>query len=615
MYRMSPDWSEMFQLQGSDFLADTEKPSRTWLEDYIHPDDQPQVLDAINKAIRTRSVFEFEHRVRRADGRLGWTFSRAVPVLNNRGQIGEWFGAATDVSERKQAEEALRYSEAQRAAIIQQAPVGMYLLDARMRIMEVNPTARPVFAGLQDLIGRDMGEVMHILWPGKTADQLMDQFQLTLATGKPYIVKGFCEDRFDRDAKEHYDWELHRITLPDGTFGLVVYFTDISAHVLASKKIRESEQRFHQLADNIPTLAWMADEHGSIFWYNKQWYDYTGTTYEQMQGWGWRRAHDPTQLQRVVLKWKEALQSGSLWEDVFPLRRHDGEWGWFLSRAFPLRNAEGKITRWFGTHTDITESRRTQEALRLAQEQLSAHAVELEKTVGERTEKLREALAELEDYSYSIAHDMRAPLRAMHGFSRILIEDFGAQLNEAGQTYLQRIASSAERLDGLIRDVLTYSKIINGELQLQPVETQTLFQDILQSYPNLDPSGADINLQGSLPAVLGNSAALTQVFSNLLGNAVKFVGPSVRARVVVRAEQANGRVRIWVEDNGIGIAKEATVRLFKLFQTLNPKDSYQGTGLGLAIVRKAVERMGGSVGVESTPGEGSRFWIELSPAE
>jgi PAS domain S-box-containing protein len=611
LYRMSPDWSEMLQLHGSDFLAGTEKPSRTWLQDYIHPDDQPQVKAAIQKAIRARSVFEFEHRVRRADGTLGWTFSRAVPLFDAHGEITEWFGAATDVTERKQAEEALRNSEAQRSAIIRQAPLGIYLVDSKMRIVEVNPTARPVFGNLEDLIGRDFDEVVHILWPKETADDVMSHFHHTLATGDPYIVKGFSQDRIDRNAEEHYDWELHRITLPDGTYGAVVYFIDISAHVLAGQKIKETEARFHQMADNIPPMAWMTDEHGAVFWYNKRWYDYTGSTFEEMQGWGWQKVMDPNELQRTLPKWKNALASGDPWEDVFRVRRYDGQWGWFLSRAFPLRDAEGKITRWFGTNTDITESRKIQEALRLAQEQLSKHAAGLEQTVAERTIKLREALAELESYSYSIAHDMRAPLRAMQGFSSLLLEDYAHGFSPDALHYLQRIAKSAERLDRLIQDVLTYSKIMSGEMDLQPVQPEPLLREIVESYPNLHSSKAEIVLQEPLPPVLANSAALTQVFSNLLGNAVKFVKPGTQPRVIVRAEQGNGSVRFWFEDNGIGMPPEASSRIFQMFQTLNQPGLYEGTGLGLAIVRKALTRMDGAVGVESVPGQGSRFWVDL----
>jgi signal transduction histidine kinase len=234
--------------------------------------------------------------------------------------------------------------------------------------------------------------------------------------------------------------------------------------------------------------------------------------------------------------------------------------------------------------------------------------------VAERTIKLREALAELESYSYSIAHDMRAPLRAMQGFSSLLLEEYGPEIGAEPLHYLRRIAKSAERLDRLLQDVLTYSKIMSGEMDLQPVQTGPLLREIIESYPNLHSSKAEIILREPLPAVLANSAALTQVFSNLLGNAVKFVEPGTQPRVVVRAERLNDSVRFWFEDNGIGMPPEATSRIFQLFQTLNHPSLYEGTGLGLAIVRKAVTRMNGTVGAESVPGQGSRFWVDLKPA-
>jgi signal transduction histidine kinase len=140
-----------------------------------------------------------------------------------------------------------------------------------------------------------------------------------------------------------------------------------------------------------------------------------------------------------------------------------------------------------------------------------------------------------------------------------------------------------------------------------------LLRDLLETYPNLSPERADISLEKSLPSVMGNEALLTQCFANLLGNAVKFVAPDVRPRVRVRAESANDFVRIWIEDNGIGVPPHAHERLFKMFQRLTT--GYEGTGIGLAIVRKVVERMEGRVGVQSEPGKGSRFWVELKPAQ
>jgi len=205
---------------------------------------------------------------------------------------------------------------------------------------------------------------------------------------------------------------------------------------------------------------------------------------------------------------------------------------------------------------------------------------------------------------------MRAPLRAMQGFAAVLEEDFAQGLAPEAKQYLRRLAASAVRLDALIRDVLNYSKLARGEMVLARVEPQDLIKEIVESYPNLRPT--EIHLEGSIPPVLANRAALTQVVSNLLGNAVKFVVRGVQPHVKVWGESTRGEwVRIWFEDNGIGIRREVQERIFHMFQRLNSPDDYEGTGIGLTIVRKAMERMGGKVGVESEPGMGSRFWIEL----
>ena len=226
-------------------------------------------------------------------------------------------------------------------------------------------------------------------------------------------------------------------------------------------------------------------------------------------------------------------------------------------------------------------------------------------------EQLRQTVEELEVFSYSLAHDLRAPLRSMQGFAEILGAEHAEQLDETARDYLRRIASAAERMDALIRDILSYSKVAREELELQPVDVHQLIQDITAAYPTLQPDCADISIDGRLPPVLANEAALTQIVSNLLGNAVKFVARGVRPRVEIRSEEINGFVRLWFEDNGIGIPKEAQAGAFKLFSRLHRAEDYEGTGIGLAIVRKAAARMGGTVGLESDKGKGCRFWIQL----
>jgi signal transduction histidine kinase len=241
------------------------------------------------------------------------------------------------------------------------------------------------------------------------------------------------------------------------------------------------------------------------------------------------------------------------------------------------------------------------------------HAAELEATVAERTAKLREAVNDLQSFSYSIAHDMRAPLRAMGTFAQLLLDDASAAgLSSASTDYAQRIVTGAGRLDSLINDALNYTKAVLQEFPLQPVDLAKLVRGMVDTYPNLHPEKADIRIEGNLPIVLGNESLLTQCFSNLLGNAVKFVAPGTRPQVRVCAEMNDGIARVWVEDKGIGIPKHAQPRLFAMFQKLD--NQYEGTGIGLAIVRKVVERMGGKVGVESEPDRGSRFWVELPVA-
>lgn len=230
-------------------------------------------------------------------------------------------------------------------------------------------------------------------------------------------------------------------------------------------------------------------------------------------------------------------------------------------------------------------------------------------------DQLRETVQELEAFSYSIAHDMRAPLRSMQGFAEILETEHAEQLDQAGRDYLRRIATAANRMDALILDILNYSKVGHGELLLLPVDAGRLIREIVSTYPTLRPERAEIVVQEPLPPVMANEAALTQVVSNLLGNAVKFVAPGVRPRVTVRSDQHNGFVRLWFEDNGIGIPERLHPRLFKIFSRLQRREDYEGTGIGLAIVRKAAERMHGSVGVESAEDTGSRFWVKLIKAE
>jgi PAS domain S-box-containing protein len=300
-----------------------------------------------------------------------------------------------------------------------------------------------------------------------------------------------------------------------------------------------------------------------------------------------RKAHDPA--------------GDGLYAVEFRVRTRDGRMRWISKRSqtsFGWVGNERRPVRTVGSGLDVTARKETE--------------AELEKLVTERTAKLQELIEDLEHFSYTITHDMRAPLRAMRGFAEMASLAFGKSEQEA-QELLRKVSASAERMDALIRDALSYSRSVRQVLPLEDVETGVLVRGMLDSYPELQPSRAHIRVEGELPVVLGNEAGLTQCFSNLLGNAVKFVKEGQMPDVRIWAEEREGWTRIWVADKGIGISRDMLPRVFDMYS--RGSNSYEGTGVGLALVRKVAQRMGGRVGVESEEGSGSRFWIELKNEE
>jgi len=202
----------------------------------------------------------------------------------------------------------------------------------------------------------------------------------------------------------------------------------------------------------------------------------------------------------------------------------------------------------------------------------------------------------------------------MEGFARILLEDFGTQLGDKGGRYAQRIVTAAARMDGLITDLLAYSRLQRQEVVPRVVDLARAASRAAEEARAEHGDAVAIDVQEPMPPVLGEPVVLGQVLSNLVGNAAKFRREGTRANVTVRAEPAGDRVRIWVEDDGIGIAPEHQARIFEVFQRLHGEEIYPGTGIGLAIVKKGVECMNGACGLDSAPGQGSRFWIELPGA-
>lgn len=304
-----------------------------------------------------------------------------------------------------------------------------------------------------------------------------------------------------------------------------------------------------------------------------------------------------------------------------------GDWGTRLEEqgAREVR----QLTRSFNELLKMVALREAQrdEAEAARRADAERYTEELERKVEERTAQLAASNRELEAFGYSIAHDLRAPLRSIQAFSSALREEHAAALGEEGLDLLRRIVAAGERMDAQIRDLLEYSRVSAREISLAPVELDSVVREVLDQFAaTIAETGARVVVAFPLGRVLGHRATLVQVVSNLVSNALKFVKPGVSPVVRVHSERrppAPGtaapehdadRVRVWVEDEGIGIEPRHQDRVFRLFERLHGTGTYPGTGVGLALVRRGMERMGGGVGVESDGAEGCRFWIELPPA-
>jgi signal transduction histidine kinase len=230
----------------------------------------------------------------------------------------------------------------------------------------------------------------------------------------------------------------------------------------------------------------------------------------------------------------------------------------------------------------------------------------------ERAQQLGQANRELESFCYTIAHDLRAPLRAMEGLTSLLLDDCNEKLDPTAREYGERIRSAAARMDQMIQELLAYSRLSLMAMQAEPVPlAQVVADGLTQVSWDLERRKARVHVKESSRQAIGNFAILVQVMVNLVSNAIKFVPADKTPEVTIHDEERGGFVRLWVEDNGIGIAEEHQDRIFRIFERLHGQEAYPGTGIGLAIVQKAISRMNGRVGLESQPGSGTRFWFEL----
>jgi len=512
-----------------------------------------------------------------------------------------------DVTEQRASQSALRTSEIRYRRLFEAARDGILIVDPDTRkITDANPFMSELLGyPNNELLGKELWEI------GLLKDEKASQAAFCELKKKHFI-------RYENLPLQNKTGRRHEVEFvsnlyeEDGRKVIQCNIRDITERKQAEEALRESEERFHAIFTQATVGIAQTDLEGRFTLVNKCYCDITGRKPKELLGLRMQDITHPDDLAGSMAALKQLKEKGT--RSIVEKRylRPNGKVAWVRNSVSRINQTSADKQYSLVLTLDITKRRRDEEALLNAKNAIAQHALELEKVVAERTCELRETIGDLEGFSYSVSHDMRAPLRAMQSYAQFLVDDYGYKLDEQGANYLQQIMRSAVRLDRLIQDVLSYTRILHTKLPMEPVDLDRLVRDIVNSFPNGQPIKPEIEIKGVLPRVVGNEALLAQCLSNLLTNGAKFVSAGTTPRLEISAEAINlSSIRLWVKDNGIGIAPENHERIFRLFERIHPTAEYEGTGIGLTIVRKAAQRMGAHVGFESVPGKGSNFWIQM----
>jgi PAS domain S-box-containing protein len=552
--------------------------------DVTHPDDlEADWALARQVAAGEIPTYTLEKRYIHKDGHTVWSNLTVSMLRDGAGNPLHYISFIEDITERKRAERALRVSEETLVSFFNNTPLPMGVVETTPNdILHIsdNLATKQYFGSVSS--GQWASELGV---PQADIDIWLKHYRIAQATNHPV--------RFEFPFKMHGR---------EGTLSVSVAFIHVSrtgrprfsyvAEDITERKraerqlqehqerLRENESRLRGLAEAAPGILYSATPDGLRDFITPGFLQFTGLPLQEALGWGWLRAVHPEDVMSVRKHWRHCVQTGEPFEKEYRLRRHDGVYHWFISRARPIRDADGSIVKWFGTTVDIESQKQTELALRMANDDLNR-------------------------FAFAAAHDLREPLRNIGAYSDMLVTRFGDHSDRTITRAREVIQEGVERMDQLLADLLDYTHATSTESTEDAVDCNVALAKAIENLQQaVVESGAEID-SGTLPQVTGHESQMVRIFQNLLGNAVKYRG-SNSPRIQVSAWREDGSWVFSVRDNGVGISPEFRRHIFGMFKRLHGRE-IPGTGMGLAICAKIIESRGGKIWVESEPGGGSDF--------
>jgi PAS domain S-box-containing protein len=548
--------------------------------------------------------------------------------------------STADVTEMVHTNEELRLANLKLEDALTAGLVGSWSWDIKKNIVTADK-------GLAHLFGVSKDKAIHGLAIEKFISSIHEddkeyvskQIAATLESGEPFEAE---YRTVDSDGVVR--WVIARGHMERDVDGEPAFFPgvmiDISSRKEVEAELKDSEQKLRFMADTMPQLVWITRPDGYHEYYNKHWYEFTGTKEGSVDGEGWNGLFHEDDQARAQEIWQHSLKTGDPYEIEYRLYHAPTKsYRWVIGRALPFKNEAGEIVKWYGTCTDIDDSIKELERRKQLEDALQIEKSQLESRVAERTSQLkltneglmteikkrqrvekklrdssielRRSNKELEEFAYVSSHDLQEPLRKIQAFGDLLVEEFGDKLGD-GQEYLTRIQGSAQRMSILIEDLLTFSRVSTKPTTTVEVDLNKTMKNVLADLQiRSEKEKGTVIIDDNLPTVMADETHIRQLFQNLLSNALKFHAQDRPPEIRVSAITDETDHIIKVKDNGIGIDEKYRAKVFAVFQRLNAKQAYEGTGIGLAVCKKIVERYGGTIDIESTLGKGTTFIITL----